>query len=194
MSSDEEEYPETIYGCTKAQRKELQMAGGGSHAWWYYLYDNDYLYIKRWNEKEEYQHNMWLVYDMEGQSDNVKMVDSEYQLKESESYVSYHESEEDQENDKLKEEIVKLKAQNAKIKKSEKYVVNLWKQEQDAHSKTLNNIFKNLNLTEEHDKKAHQHADQFDNSKNPEGQYRTMIGNWYWVCYKAISSSSVPHQ
>ena len=36
---------------------------------------------------------MWLVYDMEGQSDNVKMVDSEYQLKESESYVSYHDTE-----------------------------------------------------------------------------------------------------
>ena len=96
-----------------------------------------------------------------------------------------------EENKELTEENKQLKAQNAKIKKSEKYVVNLWKQEQDAHSKTLNNIFKNLNLTEEHRKSAHQHADQFGRE---EEQYRTMIGYWYWVCYKSISSSSDPHQ
>ena len=96
-----------------------------------------------------------------------------------------------EENKELTEENKQLKAQNAKIKKSEKYVVNLWKQEQEAHSKTLDHIFKNLNLTEEHRKSAHQHADQFGRE---EEQYRTMIGYWYWVCYKAISSSSVPHQ
>tara|TARA_R110000803_G_scaffold119005_2_gene187296 strand:- start:4219 stop:4749 length:531 start_codon:yes stop_codon:yes gene_type:complete len=176
MSSYEEQLKE------EQLKEELQHTKDCS--WDYYT---ELLKLKEENKKlkEENQKIGELVIS---QTDKLKEVSIKYN-------AGYNINQKlQEENKKLKEEIVKLKAQNAKIKKSEKYVVNLWKQEQDAHSKTLNNIFKNLNLTEEHRKSAQRHADQFDNSKNPEGQYRTMIGNWYWVCYKAISSSSVPHQ
>jgi hypothetical protein len=77
--------------------------------------------------------------------------------------------------EELKVEIAKLKISNTKI-------YELLKQEQESHSKTLNNVFKNFNLTQDHTKLAELHAMKFNKADSPEGHYRTLIGDWYLMC------------
>ncbi len=45
-----------------------------------------------------------------------------------------------------------LKIQIEKLKKNDKYIMNMLKEEVDSHSKTLNNKFKNFDLSEKNEK------------------------------------------
>jgi len=85
---------------------------------------------------------------------------------------------------KMVDEIEKLKEEIKSLKRSDKKMYELLLQEQESHSKTLNNVFKNSNLTEHHCKQAELHANEFNKADSPEGHYRTLIGDWYLMCIK----------
>ena len=70
-----EEFGE-ICGYKVVSKIELIMAGGGSHAWEYVLYDCGALYIHNYMKAEEFQYNKKLVSNEDG---HVKMVDREYE-------------------------------------------------------------------------------------------------------------------
>jgi cell shape-determining protein MreC len=86
---------------------------------------------------------------------------------------------------KLEEENKKLKEQNEKLKRSDKKMYQLLTQEADSHGKTLNNMFEAFNLYEQNHKQAELHANRFDDAESLEGHYRTLIGEWYIICFKA---------
>ena len=58
----------------------------------------------------------------------------------------------------------------------------LCEEEEDSHSKTLNNIEETFNFTEHRKKQAELHANKFNNAKSVKGHYRTLIGDWYLLC------------
>ena len=78
-----------MYGIEKVSYVSIQMAGGGSHAYWYHLYEDDSLYIRKYGCEEEYMMNQMLVCNMEGDSDNVRVVSSDYELKTYENCIEY---------------------------------------------------------------------------------------------------------
>ena len=82
----------------------------------------------------------------------------------------YAEAKNDMEN-KMK----KLKIENDSM-------YRLCEEEEDSHSKTLNNIEETFNFTEHRKKQAELHANKFNNAKSVKGHYRTLIGDWYLLC------------
>ena len=86
-----EEYDERMCRAKVVKRVEIQMVGSGDHHYWYYLYEDASLWrVERYPfMRKTYLHNKVLVCDGEGDTDNVKLVDSDYELKEDEMTVEY---------------------------------------------------------------------------------------------------------
>ena len=80
--------------------------------------------------------------------------------------------------------IKKLEKENKKLKKENEYFKRVLEEEQDSHSKTLNNISETFNFTEHRKKQAQLHAGTFNKPESVEGHYRTLIGDWYMMCIK----------
>jgi hypothetical protein len=76
-------------------KSELQMAGGGSHAWWYVLnWDNPEnepdVYIKTLNEITHTQKTLILRFDKRDRCEDVKLVDFDSDLPEENDEYHYH--------------------------------------------------------------------------------------------------------
>ena len=86
-----EEYDERMCRAKVVKRVEIQMVGSGDHHYWYYLYEDASLWrVERYPFKRKTcLQNKVLVCDGEGDTDNVKLVDSDYELKEDEMTVEY---------------------------------------------------------------------------------------------------------
>jgi len=86
-----EEYDERMCRAEVVKRVEIKMVGSGDHHYWYYLYEDGSLWrVERYPFKRKtYLNNKVLVCDREGDPDNVKLVDSDYELKEDEMPVEY---------------------------------------------------------------------------------------------------------
>ena len=80
--------------------------------------------------------------------------------------------------------IKKLEKENKKLKKENEYFKRVLEEEQDSHSKTLNNISETFNFTKHRKKQAQLHAGTFNKPESVEGHYRTLIGDWYMICIK----------
>ena len=72
-----------------------------------------------------------------------------------------------------------------KLRSSDKKMYQLLREEADSHGKTLNNMFEAFNLSEQNRKQAQLHAESLTNAESLEGHYRTLIGEWYIMCFKA---------
>ena len=84
----------------------------------------------------------------------------------------------------LTEQVKKLKEKNEKLKKSENYLYEKLTEEKEAHSQTLNDMLETFNLPKGTERNAQSHAEHFTNAKSKEGHYRTLIGQWYLMCFK----------
>ena len=92
---------------------------------------------------------------------------------------------------KLEEENKDLKELKEKLKRNDKKMYQLLKQETDSHAKTLNNMFEAFNLSEQNTKQAELNARRFTNAESLQGHYRTLIGEWYIMCFKAQNNNKI---
>jgi hypothetical protein len=90
---------------------------------------------------------------------------------------------------KLEEENKDLKELKEKLKRNDKKMYQLLKQETDSHTKTLNNMFEAFNLSEQNTKQAELNARRFTNTESLQGHYRNLIGEWYIMCFKAQNNN-----
>tara|TARA_R110001592_G_scaffold26794_1_gene99926 strand:- start:2415 stop:3158 length:744 start_codon:yes stop_codon:yes gene_type:complete len=107
-----------------------------------------------------------------------------------EDYGEYEEKIEDlkEENKILKDKSKGFKTLFREVKKlrsSDKKMYKLFREEADSHGKTLNNMFEAFNLSEQNRKQAQLQAESLTNAESLEGHYRTLIGEWYIMCFKA---------
>ena len=84
-----DEYPETMYNYSKISYISIQMTGGGEQAYWYHLYEDDSLYIRKSGCEEEIMENKMLVCNINGDPDNVKVVSTDYECKNYEIVIEY---------------------------------------------------------------------------------------------------------
>jgi hypothetical protein len=89
---DDDDDFDWIYGSKTHKYIELVMAGGGSHAWHYNLYENGDVYIHRYGGNEEFQRGQMLIYK-EDRPEAIKMVNKDYELKDDECYMEYYDDE-----------------------------------------------------------------------------------------------------
>jgi hypothetical protein len=70
---------EAVYGGKIVKKQTFIMAGGGSHAWQYELYENGDLYIARYGGEEECQYDKKLMRCDKDGVEKVKMVSNDYE-------------------------------------------------------------------------------------------------------------------
>jgi len=83
-----DEYPETMYNYSKISYISIQMTGGGEQAYWYHLYEDDSLYIRKSGCEEEIMENKMLVCH-QWRPDDVKVVSTDYECKNYEIVIEY---------------------------------------------------------------------------------------------------------
>ena len=138
-----------------------------------------YKYMAGGVSNEEHQELKQELDELKG-----RIEDAEHEASEWED--SYNELKE--ENKILKDKSKGFKTLFREVKKlrsSDKYLYKLLREEADSHGKTLNNMFEAFNLSEQNRKQARLHAESLTNAKSLEGHYRTLIGEWYTMCFKA---------
>ena len=140
--------------------------------------------LARDEEIGDIKENVFPGYDDDIKELKGRIEDAEHEASEWED--SYNELKE--ENKILKDKSKGFKTLFREVKKlrsSDKYLYKLLREEADSHGKTLNNMFEAFNLSEQNRKQARLHAESFTNAKSLEGHYRTLIGEWYIMCFKA---------